>query len=150
MLTDMIIDLSALSSKTTLGIAYHNVATEYEHLKRFPMAVKYFEKGYNHCLNDLGQGHNLTIALWNNLQSAKTKVAGKQLGPLRFNKRHGSLSPRPPKRIQFKSRRLRTPVPNMNRSVQLKFSAKDASILRMGVAGTRQLKTPTERLRIYS
>jgi hypothetical protein len=64
-LMDMIIDTEAISTKTTLGIAYHNVATEYEFLGRHGVATKLYDRGYMHCLGELGEEHNLTMSMFN-------------------------------------------------------------------------------------
>jgi hypothetical protein len=66
-MTEMLIDTDATATKTTLGIAYHNVAAEYEFLGRFDLATKFYDKGYVHCLNELGEDHDLTINLFNNM-----------------------------------------------------------------------------------
>jgi hypothetical protein len=58
---------------------------------------------------------------------------------------HRSKSPR----LTLPKYYRKTKLPQINASDMGRFSAENASYMNMGIAGTRQLRTPMEKLKIY-
>jgi hypothetical protein len=66
-------DSKAANLATTIVIAYYNIGTELEHLRKFGRAKSIYEKGYSYSTRELGETHPLSESLAENLERVGTK-----------------------------------------------------------------------------